>query len=166
MTHAHLIESIAAELKDATKNVRLPTEYAENPTAENFTPINIFGVYIPEDLFQKTSFFPCIIVEFLSLDEKLSGKDAGAVARVGLSIGVFAKEADGWKDAFHLMEICRERLLSKRTIAERFRLVDEVHWETAQTQPRPFFFLYGEFLFDTYLIQEPFDSVYLDDVCS
>lgn len=159
MTHTHLIESIAAELKDATKELRLPTEYMENPSAENFTTINIFTQYIPADLFDVTSYFPCVIVEWLSTEEKLSGKKIGSTVRVGLSIGVFAKEADGWKDAFHLVEICRERLLRKRTIAERFRLVDEVSWETAQNQPTPFFFVYAELEYDMFQIQEPFDSL-------
>lgn len=159
MTHANLIESIAAELRDATKEIRFTTEYAEHPTTENYTPINIFSQYIPADLFDSTTYFPCIIVEWLETEDDIKGSDVGTTVRVGLSIGVFAKESDGWKDAFHLMEVCKERLLRKRTIAERFRLVDKVNWETAQNQPTPFFFVYAELAYDAFLIQEPFDSL-------
>lgn len=159
MTHTFLIEGIAAELRSALAKVKMPTEYMEKAAEENFTQINVFEQYIPTDLFEETNYFPCAIVEWLDTTDKMSGQEIKSKARIGLSIGVFAKEADGYKDAFHLMEICRERLLSKRIIANRFRLSDEVTWETAQSQPAPFFFVYAELEYNIYQIQEPFETL-------
>ncbi len=157
MTTAHLVAAIAAELRDATANLKLPIEYhneAQRRAETTWRRVQVFEQYIPADLFEETSYYPLVVVEWLSTRDKLRGVENGSIATVGLSFGVFAKEADGWKDCFHLMEVCRERLLSKRTLAKRFRLEDELTWETAGQQPAPFFYAYGEAQYQIYPIQE------------
>lgn len=149
MTAAHLIQSLASELRDATTNLKLPSEYHTEPTAQDFTPVKIFEQYLPLDLFENVEYYPSIVIELIKLSDDLK---EGSTATIGLSLGVYAKEADGWLDAFHLMEVVRERLLSRRTIARRFRLTDEVEWTTPSAQPAPFFFITGEL---TYQLFQP-----------
>ena len=158
MTTTLLIESLAAEIRDATKLLKLPIEYhneRERRTQMTWRAVHVYEQYIPADLFQNDTYYPCVIVEWLSTVDRTRGRENGSIATVGLSFGVFAKEADAWKDCFHLMEIVRYRLLEKRTIAKRFRLEDELTWETAANQPTPFFYGYGEVQYGIYQPYEP-----------
>ena len=162
MTTALLVESIAAEIRDATKNLRLPIEYhneVQRRAEETWRAVNVYEQMIPNDLFQNDNYYPCVVVSWLDTRDKLSGDRIESVATIGLSCGVFAKEADGWKDCLHLTELIRQRLLRVRTIAQRFRLSDDITWMSAPDQPLPFFFSYAELEYGIYLPQEPFDSL-------
>ena len=151
MIHANLIDAVAAEVADALKNFKLPTEYQREPAAENFTAINIFKQYLPADLFEQTSYYPLVLVEWLASSDNFK---EGATAQIGLTIGTFAKEQDGYIDALAILDAIRNRLLSKRIIAKKFTLVNETTWEVPQSQPTPFFIVYGAL---SYSIQLPQD---------
>lgn len=158
MTTTLLVEALAAEIRDATALLKLPIEYhnqRQRRAESTWRQVHVYEQYIPADLFQNDTYYPCVIVEWLSTLDRVRGRENGSIATVGLSFGVFAKEADAWKDCFHLMEVVRQRLLSKRTIAERYRLEDEVTWETAANQPAPFFYGYAELQYQIYQPQEP-----------
>lgn len=157
MTITHLIEAVADEIRDATATLRLPVEYCnerQRRAETTWRKVNVYEQYLPEADFQNDNYYPLVVVEWLNTRDKLRGAENGSIATIGLSFGVFAKEADGWKDCFHLMEIVRQRLLSKRVLAKRFRLEDEITWETAGQQPTPFFYAYGEITYQIYPIQE------------
>lgn len=151
MTHIHLIQALASELKELLSRVKMPTEYAAEPTADNFIAVNIFEQYLPKNLFEETTYFPFVLVEWLETDDNLK---EGATAQIGLTIGVYALEENGWIDAFYIMELVRERLLSKRLIANRFRLADEINWQVESNQPSPFFILYGTLSYEIFQPQE------------
>lgn len=156
MTITHLVEAVADEIRTATSELRLATEFQnerERRMVETWRKVNVFEQNIPAELFQRENYYPCCVVELLALHDDLK---AGSTAEVGLSMGVFAKEADGWKDAFHFAELIRQRLLTRRVLAKRFRLTGEINWETAQAQPTPFFFVYATLNYSTYLPQEEF----------
>lgn len=158
MTTTLLVEALAAEIRDATELLKLPIEYhnqRQRRVESTWRQVHVYEQYIPADLFQNDTYYPCVIVEWLSTLDSVRGRENGSIATVGLSFGVFAKEADAWKDCFHLMEVVRQRLLSKRTIAERYRLEDDVTWETAANQPAPFFYGYAELQYQIYQPQEP-----------
>lgn len=152
MTHIHLIQALASELKELLSHVKMPTEYAAEPTADNFIAVNIFEQYLPKNLFEETTYFPFVLAEWLETQDNLK---EGSTAQIGLTVGTYALEETGWIDAFYLMELVRERLLSKRLIANRFRLADEINWHVESNQPSPFFILYGTL---TYEIFQPQDS--------
>lgn len=159
MTTTLLVESIAAEIRDATALLKLPVEYhneQERRMEKTWRKVRVYEQYIPADLFENDTYYPCAIVEWVSTRDKVRGRENGSIATIGLSFGVFAREGDGWKDCFHLMELVRQRLLTKRTIAQRYRLEDEITWETAANQPTPFFYGYGEAQYGIYQPQEPF----------
>ena len=156
MTPTLLVTSLAAEIRLATSTLRLPIEYHDSADEiSSRREVQIFEQYIPRDLFENNTYFPCVVIEGLETHDQLRGEDIRSVATVGLSFGVFAKEQDGWQDCFHLMEVVRQRLLSVRTLADRFRLGDEVTWEIGKNQPAPFFFGYAELEYAIYLPQEP-----------
>ena len=157
MTVTHLVTALADEIRLATAEVRLPTEYHDDDEDSARQEVQVFEGYIPKDLFESTTYYPCVVVELLELRDELQ---QSSTATIGLSFGVFAKAADSWKDAFHLMEVVRQRLLSRREVAKRFRLTGDITWQTAQNQPTPFFFVYGEISYTVYLVQEPFDSLF------
>lgn len=136
---------------EATATLRLPTEYAKEPAPENFVKVNVFTQSIPKDLFEQTNYFPCVVVELVSIRD---GLKEGSVAEVALSCGVYAKEFDGWKDLFHLQEVIRRRLLTRRLIDKRFRLVGELITSFPETQPEPFLFSYLNATYSMYLYQE------------
>lgn len=151
MTHIHLIQALASELKELLSHVKMPTEYAAEPTADNFIAVNIFEQYLPKNLFEETTYFPFVLVEWLETQDNLK---EGSTAQIGLTFGTYALEENGWIDAFYLMELVRERLLSKRLIANRFRLADEVQWQIESDQPSPFFILYASLNYQLFLPQE------------
>ena len=162
MTTVHLITGIAASLRRATANLRLPVEYhneAQRTSDTTYKPIQIFEQFLPKDLFENTSYFPCVIVELVEVADDIK---EGALATVGISIGVYAKEADAYKDAFNLLEVVRHEMLKNRVVVDSFRLVDAITWRTANNQPTPFFFIYGEATYSMYLPQEPFAGFYND----
>ena len=158
MTTTLLVESIAAEIRACTAKLKLPIEYhneQQRRMESTWRKVNVYEQYIPKDLYQNETYYPCVVVEWLETRDKFRGEEIESVADIGLSCGVFAKEADGWKDAFHLMELIRQRLLSVRTIAQRFRLSDESMWQSERNQPEPFFFVYSLFQYNIYQQQEP-----------
>ena len=142
MTSAELVRAVATEIKKALANVKLRTEYATEPTEENFVSVNVFEQYLPQDLFETSSYYPCVIVELLEIKDDLD--EQKSVATIGLTMGVFAKESDGYLDALHLMEVIRQRLLSHRILDKKFRLIDEVTFETPEYQPAPFYVILAE----------------------
>lgn len=144
MTPARLIGDLAAEIKKATGQVNLPLETQGNVGVEILTQ------YLPEDLFEDTSYLPFVLVELISIKDEFK---EGSTAQVGLTVGTFAKEADGWLDAFHLMEVVRQQLLERRVIGRRFRL-RESQWEVPETQPRPFFYVNGLLTYELFQPQE------------
>ena len=154
MIHANLIDAVAAECQNALKNLRLTTEYQREPAEENFTEINIFKQYLPADLFEETSYYPFVLVEWLSTTDGF--KKEGSSAQVGLTIGTFAKEADGYLDAFYILDALRICLFSKTILNERFLLTDEATWEVPNSQPTPFFIVYGALTYQMHLPQDGF----------
>ena len=145
MIHANLIDAVADLCHDAVKSIELPTENSPSEV------VNIFKQYLPPDLFESTEYVPWLLVEWLGTKESLT---EGSAAQIGLSIGVYAEKADGYLDAFYIMELLRIQLLSKRTLANKFRLLNEVSWEPAQAQPAPFFVLYGSLSYSVFQPQE------------
>ena len=151
MTHINLIRALADELRGLLGRVKLPVEYAEKATAEDFIKVNVFEQFLPKDLFDETTYYPLVLVEWLSTVDNLKEL---STAQVGLTIGVYAKEEDGWIDAFYLMELVRQHLLRKRLIAQKFRLTEEITWEVPSEQPLPFFFIMGNLSYEMFQPQE------------
>lgn len=150
MTCATLIKELAAELRDALEHVRLPTEYMRKPAPENFVAVNVFEGYLPENLFEQTSYYPCVAIELIKVVDDLKEH---STADLGLTIGTFSLEQDAWLDAVHLMELIRQRLLTRRVIGKKFRL-KELSFETPSEQPREFFFIIGAATFEIFQPQE------------
>lgn len=155
MTHIELIIALAEELRGLLKRVKLPVEYAAAAAAEDFISVNVFEQFLPKDLFDETTYYPLVLVEWLSTQDKLEDE---STAQVGLTIGTYAKEKDNWIDAFYLMELIRQHLLRKRLIARKFRLVEEINWQVPSEQPAPFFFIMCEL---SYNIFQPEEEVHL-----
>lgn len=158
MTAATLIESIATEIKAATSKIKLPVEYQDEEqrrSVETWQAVQIFRQYIPKDLYTETTYYPCVVVELVEINDVLRGDEIKSVAVIGLSVGVFAKEYDGWKDSFHLLEVIRQRLLSVRMVSNLFRLAGDVTWRNVPQQPTPFYFWYAELEYEIFQPQEP-----------
>lgn len=139
MTPTELVKTLAAEIKKAVENIQLPTEYATTPA--QFVSVNVFEQYLPQDLFETTSYYPLVIVELVEVRDDINKE---SIATIGLTLGVYAKEADGWQDAFHLTEVIRQHLLERRVIGKKFRLIDEATWSVPDAQPTPFYVVVGE----------------------
>ena len=154
MTHTDLVTTLAEAIRAATGKLKYPAEYqneAERRTETTWRGVQVFEQYIPRNLFEENSYYPCAVVEWVSTTDR---PNEGSLATVALSFGVFAKEEDGWKDAFNLMETVRIFLLERRTIGKKFRLADELTWQVPDQQPEPFFFVYGELTYQIYQPQE------------
>ena len=151
MTHINLIRSLAGELRGLLSRVKLPVEYATTATTDDFIKVNVFEQFLPKDLFDETTYYPLVLVEWLSTLDNLKN---ASTAQVGLTIGVYAKEQDGWVDALYLLELVRQHLLRKRLIAQKFRLTEEITWQVPSEQPLPFFFVMGSLSYEIFQTQE------------
>ena len=112
--------------------------------------VNVFAQVCPKDLFETTSYLPFVIVELLSVEGDLNDE---SLAQIGLSFAVFGLEENGFQDLFHLMEVVRYRLLTKRVIGKRFRL-KSAEWQPIPSENQPQPFLYGSATL-TYSIFQP-----------
>ncbi len=135
MTPARLIKDLAAELKDATANLKFPEEYQKEVSAGDYVKVNVYEQMFPADLFESEDYYPFVSVELMTLKDNAERESR---AEVGISFGVFAKEADGWLDLFYLMDVIRRRLLEKRFIGDYFRLTGGLEFELPDVQPVPF----------------------------
>ena len=151
MTHIRLIRELSAELRGLLERVKLPVEYATTATPDDFIKVNVFEQFLPQDLFEETTYYPLVLVEWLSTTDDLK---AESTAQVGLTIGVYAKEQDGWVDAFYLLELIRQHLLRKRLIGQRFRLTGEINWQVPNEQPAPFMFIMATLSYEIFQAQE------------
>lgn len=150
MTVTELLDGLAAEIRAAVSAIKLPVEYfneEERQAEETRQPISVFEQYQPANLFETEDYLPFVLVEWLSTLDELRG-DLTSTATIGITVGVYAREEDGWKDGLHLLQAVRERLMIQRLIAGKYRLVDGATWEVPSTQPTPFFYAYGELKYD------------------
>lgn len=146
MTPARLVTELAGRIRKTSAQVRLPLESKEPVGVE------VFEQYLPEDLFETTSYLPFVLVELMSLKDDFK---EGSTAQVGMTIGIYSEGVDGWLDAFHLAEVIRQDVLTWRVVAKRYRLT-EAQWDVADTQPKPFFFVTGILSFDIF---QPFEQI-------
>ena len=144
MTAARLVSELATAIKKACALVKLPLE------SEEAVAVEVFSQYLPEDLFETTRYLPFALVELLSIKDDFK---EGSRAEVGLTLGIYAPDADAWFDAFHLMQVIRQEVLTYRVIAKRFRLTG-CQWELPDVQPRPFFYCTGILTFDIFQAEE------------
>lgn len=144
MTLTNLIKTLAAEIGGWVSESKFAVEYfdeAARRTQTTWRVPKVFTQQIPADLFESEVYYPCVVVEFLECVDDLK---AGSIAKVGLTVGTYAKESDGWQDALRLAEILRVNLLSKQLLGSCYRLVEGLTWQPVTNQPTPFFFVYGE----------------------
>lgn len=153
MTATDLVTAVANELRRATANIKLPLEHHSADDLQ-LVKVNVYEQFLPRDAFNDDAYYPLILVEWLSTSDELEGSNAKSTATVGLSMGTFAAENWGWKDALHLKETVRCHLLSHRVIAEKFRLVGDAGWEVAQEQPLPFFYTFGTLTYSLMQIED------------
>lgn len=153
MTATNLVTALADELKCATANVKLPLEHQSSEDVQ-LVRVNVYEGFFPKEIFNDETYYPLILVEWISTFDELDGVKAKSTATVGLSMGVFTAENWSWKDAFHLTEVVRNHLLTNRLIGNKFRLQGDVNWEVSPEQPTPFFFTYATL---TYSMFQPDD---------
>ncbi|MBD3878217.1 MAG: hypothetical protein SR1Q5_00825 [Quinella sp. 1Q5] len=136
-----MVSELARRIKEVAAQVRLPLE-----DDEHLVEVEVLENYLPEDLFENTSYVPFVLVEFLEVSDDLK---EGSTAHIGLTIGTYSEEEDGWLRAFHLMQVIRQDLLERRVIAKRFRL-ESARWQAPDTQPAPFYYLVAELTFNIF----------------
>lgn len=149
MTATDLVEAVADEIRDAVKNLKLPIEHhggdgSKFDEAQPFLkPVTVYEGFLPREFFNDDSYYPLVLVEWLGTNDELNGVGAKSTSNIGLSMGVYAAESWGWKDALHLTELIRHRILTNRVVGKKFNLTDDVGWEVAPEQPLPFFYTYA-----------------------
>ena len=149
MTATDLVTAVADEIKRATANVKLPLEHHSSKDVQ-LAPVNVYEQFLPREAFNNDAYYPLVLVEWLATEDELGGAGAKSTSTVGLSLGVFAAESWGWKDALHLTEFVRHHLLTNRLIGNKFRLVGDVNWEVSPEQPLPFFYTYATLTYATF----------------
>ena len=144
-----LVKAVAAEVREAVKNLKLPDEHQSSRDAR-LLPVNVYEQFLPITEGNDTAFIPYVLVEWLGTTDELDGKDYRSISHVGLSMGTFAAESWSWQDPFHLTETVREHLLTHRLIAKKFRLIGDADWAIEPNRPAPFFYTYATLTYSTF----------------
>lgn len=161
MTATELVTALAAELRVLLRDVKFPPEHQSSQDVR-LVPVNVYEGFLPKDAFNDDSYYPLVVVEWLSTADELDGSHARTTMTAALSMGVFAPEAYAWKDAYHLTQVVRHHLLTHRLLAGKFRLIDSANWEVAPDQPSPFFYTYATL---TYQSLQPEDLSWEVSTC-
>lgn len=141
MIATDLVTAVADEVRRAVADVKLPIEH-HSAAGLVLRPVTVYEQFLPREVFNDETYYPLVMVEWLSTADEF-GATAKSTTNIGVSMGVFAAETWGWKDALHLTEVVRHRLLTHRIIGEKFRLTGDANWEVAPENPLPFFYTYG-----------------------
>ncbi|MBQ7516018.1 MAG: hypothetical protein IJS96_07015 [Schwartzia sp.] len=130
---------------------------AENQADKKVT---VYAQHIPDDDFETDTYYPLVIVSLQKVKdaEEIETKPDASTATVSITFGVHGFEPDAWVDLLNIMEHVRQRLLTHRTIANLYRLVLPLEWETAEVQPYPFWFGYGTAVYSIAQPQEGFPA--------
>lgn len=134
MIPTQLIESLAEEIRDATKDYVLKAEGQEDKA------LTVYCQHIPDEEFTTDTYYPLVVVSALDVEDDDQGI---STATVGLTIGVYGEDRDAWKDLLSIMERIRQRFCAKKIIAKKYAAVFPFKWETVEAQPYPFWFGYG-----------------------
>lgn len=153
MIAVELVSAVANEIRDAVKDTKLPLEH-HGEADLILKPVTVYEGFLSRDAFNDDSYYPLVLVEWLSTADEFA--PVKSTSTIGLSMGVFAAESWGFKDAYHLTELIRHRLLTHRVIGKKFRLTDSASWEVATDQPLPFFYTYATLTYQTFQPSTPF----------
>lgn len=143
MTHWNLVGELAAGLRVALKELKKPAEFATEP--EQLTPVNVYIHRMPPD--DSETNYPCVLVEWLQTREDIQNN---SIAQIGITCATYAHTERGIADCFIIFESVRRYILENQILAKRFRLVDDLIWQTPESQPNPFFFVLGQVSYEIY----------------
>lgn len=146
MIPVNLLFALKAEVEDAVKDYKMAAENQDDKK------VTVYAQHIPDENFLEDTYYPLIIVSLQKVKDSLEDAPEASIATVGFTFGVHGFEPEAWRDLLNLMEHVRQRLLTHRTIADAYRLVLPIEWETIEAQPYPFWFGYGTV---TYTIAQP-----------
>lgn len=134
MIPVRLIEALADEIRDATKDYKLKAEGQEDKK------VTVYCQHIPDEDFLSDTYYPLVIV---SVQEVTDDNEGISIATVGLTIGVYGDDQEAWMDLLSIMERIRQRVCNEKIIARKYPLVMPTKFETIEAQPYPFWFGYG-----------------------
>ena len=134
MIPVRLIEALADEIRDATKDYKLKAEGQEDKK------VTVYCQHIPDEDFLSDTYYPLVIV---SVQEVTDDNEGISIATVGLTIGVYGDDQEAWMDLLSIMERIRQRVCNEKIIARKYPLVMPTKFETIEAQPYPFWFGYA-----------------------
>lgn len=134
MIPVRLIEALADEIRDATKDYKLRAEGQEDKK------VTVYCQHIPDEDFLSDTYYPLVIV---SVQEVTDDNEGISIATVGLTIGVYGDDKEAWMDLLSIMERIRQRVCNEKIIARKYPLVMPTKFETIENQPYPFWFGYA-----------------------
>lgn len=166
MTPTGLVTALKAEIEDAVKGYKMQ---AENQGDKR---VSVYAQYIRGEIIDGAAegddeigdtYYPLIIVTYQGGKDdtptRESPREEASVANIGLTFSTYGEDEAAWMDLLNIMEHVRQRVLTKRTVADEYRLVLPIEWHTIETQPYPFWFGYGTL---QYTIAQPQESFPLE----
>ncbi|MCI6870075.1 MAG: hypothetical protein MR853_05030 [Selenomonadales bacterium] len=134
MIPARLIEALAEEIRDATKDYVLKAE------GQADKKLSVYCQHIPDEKFMSDSYYPLVIVSVQNVEDDEQGI---STATIGLTIGVYGEDEQAWMDLLSIMERIRQRVCMQRIIDRKYALVLPNKWETVEAQPYPYWYGYA-----------------------
>ena len=134
MIPARLIEALAEEIRDATKDYVLKAE------GQTDKKLSVYCQHIPDEKFMSDTYYPLVIVSVQNVEDDEQGI---STATIGLTIGVYGEDEQAWMDLLSIMERIRQRVCLQRIKDRKYALVLPNKWETVEAQPYPYWYGYA-----------------------
>lgn len=133
MTPVELIEALAAELREASKDFKYLAE------GQPQKKITVYEQGVPQEEFANDSFYPLIAVELIAVNDS---PECTSIASVLLTVATYHGERrrDYWREHLNLCECVRQYLLGHRTIGKRFTLTGDLYHGVVEPQSESFMF--------------------------
>ena len=163
MTPTGLVMALKSEIEEAVKDYKMKAENQEDKR------ISVHAQYIKGEIIDGAAdgddetgdtYYPLIIVAYQGGEDdtptRERPREEASTANIGLTFSVYGEDDAAWMDLLNIMEHVRQRVLTKRTVADLYRLVLPIEWHTIETQPYPFWFGYGTLKYTIAQPQEGF----------
>ena len=149
MTPVGLIEALSTELEQATANFKFIAE--QQPPKR----VRIYRHSVPTDEFELDSFYPLVVVEFLTAEDT----DEGSIISLLITAGTYHEERrdDFWREHFNLVETIRQYILGHRVIGNKFILTLPIQYGVVEQQTENFMF--SNFFVQYLIPAQPIPSV-------
>ncbi len=142
------------------QHLRIFTQYTPQPSAITINDRASGLKNYTESDFEAN--FPCIIIQFIESTDNEERRLEMTTLNVRFLFGIYDKAPDcqGWRDILNMIEIVRQEFLTRRYLAEKFRLNMPVKSRLVDSDTWPVYFGEMDLVYETGRASMPAEFVH------